>query len=181
MKPLLLCLSAALLGVLPARAGIDLDPARQYTLRLQLPGYIRLLNLGEIQVFSGNENIALRGQAKMSSQVDPKYNASKLINGLTIGSSKDPQDDLAHGIWETKPWAEIRLPAAPRIDKIVVWNRAPDSGDCHSYLLPFELILLDDKGQTVWKQLVRKGRIQTRPETVRGDTRFQKFEVPVTP
>lgn len=179
MKPLVLSLFAALLCVLPALAGIDLDPARQYTLRLELPGYIRLLNLGEIQVFSGDENIALRGQAKMSSE-DAKYNATKLINGRTIGSSNDPQGDLAHTYFETKPWAEIRLPAAQRIDKIVVWNRAPDCEDCHSRLLPFELILIDDKGQTVWKKLIRKGRIQTRPEAKRGDTTFQKFEVPVT-
>lgn len=180
MKTLLLCLSAALLSIPSVRAGIDLDPARQYTLRLQLPGYIRILNLGEIQVFSGDENIALRGQAKMSTE-DAKYNASKLINGLTIGSSKDPQGDLAHGTFEMNPWAEIRLPATSRIDKVVIWNRALDCEDCHSRLLPFELILLDDKGQTVWKHLVRKGRIQTRPEAKRGDTTFQKFEVPVAP
>jgi hypothetical protein len=47
--------------------GLKLDPQKTYSVRLVLVGQMRLLNIGEIQVFSGDTNIALACKASMSS------------------------------------------------------------------------------------------------------------------
>lgn len=160
----------------PASA-LKLDPEKQYAVRLTLVGQTRLLNIGEIQVFSGDTNIALAGKASMSSSAQ-QYPPANLIDGNTSGKASEP-GGLAHTHWEVAPWAEIALPKTDRIDRIVVWNRFPDGEDATTRLIPFKLTISDAEKNVVWETLIRNARIQTRTEAKAGDNRFQKIEVPV--
>ena len=160
----------------PASA-LKLDPEKDYVVRLTLVGQTRLLNIGELQVFSGDTNIALAGKASMSSSAQ-EYPPANLIDGNTTGKRSEP-GGLAHSSWEVAPWAEIALPKTDRIDKIVVWNRFPDGEDATTRLIPFKLTICDAEKNVVWEMLIRHARIQTRTEAKAGDNRFQKIEVSV--
>ncbi len=159
----------------PDALPVALDPNKNFTLRLGLPGYTRLLNIAEIEVFSGNENIARRGTARMSSQT-ANHPAANLITGVTTGKAAD-QGGMAHTHWEKNPWAEIALPLTGQIDRIVVWNRYPEGEDIVARLVPFELTLRDGDGKVVWRTFIRHARVQTLKEAQRGDRRFQKIEL----
>jgi hypothetical protein len=154
---------------------LQLDKDKAYTLRLQLPGYMRLINLGEIQVFNGDENIASRGRARMSSQ-NEKHPAENLISGRVSGKAAD-EGGLAHTHYEMRPWAEIELPSTDKVDRIVVWNRFPEGEDCTTRLIPFKLTICDADKNVVWETLIRHARIQTLAEAKAGDNRFQKIEI----
>ncbi len=160
----------------PGLHAVPLSTDATYTLRIELDGYNRLLNLGEIEVYRGTENLALLGTASMSSQ-NPTWDSSYLNNGIASGTTRLDPKDLAHSYWSLNPWAEIRLPPTDRIDRIVVWNRAVDCEDCNTRLLPFTLTLRDGAGRLLWSRQVRNTRIQTRDEDRAGDRRFQKIVV----
>jgi hypothetical protein len=160
----------------PDALPLALDPNKSFTLRLELPGYIRLINLAEIEVFSGGENIARRGTAHMSSQA-AAFPAANLITGVTTGKAAD-KGGMAHTPHEKNPWAEIALPPTAQIDRIVVWNRYPEGEDIVARLVPFELTLRDGDGKVVWRKFIRHARVQTLTEArSRGDNRFQKIEI----
>ena len=160
----------------PDALPVSLDPGKSFTLRLDLPGYMRLINLAEIEVFSGGENIARRGTARMSSQA-AAYPAANLISGITTGKAAD-KGGMAHTHYEPNPWAEIALPSSAQIDRIVVWNRYPEGEDIVARLVPFELTLRDADGKVVWRKFIRHARVQTLTEArSRGDNRFQRIEI----
>ena len=160
----------------PETLPVSLDPNKRFTLRLELAGYMRLMNLAEIEVFSGGENIARRGTARMSSQA-AEYPAANLISGVTTGKAAD-KGGMAHTLFENKPWAEIALPPTAQIDRVVIWNRYPEGEDIVARLLPFELTLRDADGKVVWRKFIRQARVQTLTEArSRGDNRFQAISI----
>ena len=173
---LVLCAMLAYAG--EANHALKLDPQKTYSVRLVLVGQMRLLNIGELQVFSGERNIALEGKARMSSQ-NERHPAANLIDGNTSGKASET-GGMAHTWGEVAPWAEISLPKTGSIEKIVVWNRFPEGEDCTTRLLPFRLSVLDENRKVVWETLIRRARIQTLTEAKAGDNRFQKIEVPVS-
>lgn len=121
-------------------------PQARYV-RIELPGKKQLLQLAEVQVFSGAENIAPTGVAKQSSlyaDAAPK----RAIDGNTDGDYK--KNSVAHTSGkENDPWWEVDLKAAKPIDRVIVWNRT--DGGTGKRLEGFHVVLLDDKRQTVWK------------------------------
>ncbi len=121
-------------------------PQARYV-RIELPGKKQLLQLAEVQVFSGAENIAPTGVAKQSSlyaDAAPK----RAIDGNIDGDYK--KNSVAHTSGnESDPWWEVDLKAAKPIDRVVVWNRT--DGGTGKRLEGFHVLLLDDKRQTVWK------------------------------
>jgi hypothetical protein len=114
--------------------------------RIELPGKGKMLQLAEVQVFSGKENIALKGTAKQSSQY-AEGAAKRANDGRTNGDyAKGSVSHTADK--EDNPWWEVDLMGTKSIDKLVVWNRT--DGDSGRRIEGFRVVLLDEKRQTVW-------------------------------
>lgn len=163
---------AVLVGSHGAQAGLDLDPKQEHTVRIELVGQMRMLNVLEVEVKRGDENLARQGEAVMAPG-PAESGASRLIDGDADGAG----DASAHTYWQVAPWLEIRLPKTDRLDEVVVWNRAPIGEDIAARLLPFEVSVRDARGKVVATQLVREGLMQSRREFKNEDTRHRSFVV----
>lgn len=113
--------------------------------RITLPGANRYLSLAEVQVFNGTENLALKGSA---SQISTDYDgpAKLAIDGNTNG--KFEGKSVTHTATNNDPWWEVDLKESKGVDRIVVWNRLDG---VQGRLAGFQIELLDDKRQVVWK------------------------------
>ena len=121
-------------------------PVRGRYVRIELPGHDRILHLAEVQVFGGQENLALKGKAKQSS-TGFGGDAKLAIDGNTNG------DFAAHSVSHTRqsddPWWQVDLGRAVELDKIVVWNRT--DGDFAGRLKDWRVVVLDEKHKPVWR------------------------------
>ncbi|PQO27049.1 DUF1553 domain-containing protein [Blastopirellula marina] len=104
------------------------------------------LHIAEVQVFSGDENAAMKGKA---SQVSVDYDgpATKAIDGNTNGDFFGGMS-TTHTKQEKNPWWEVDLGATMTIDKVVVWNRT--DGDLFSRMKSCRVVILDENRQPVW-------------------------------
>jgi mono/diheme cytochrome c family protein len=133
---------------------VTIDP-RQPTppvgrfVRIEMPGTQKILALAEVQVFSGEQNIALKGKASQSS-TDFGGDPQLAIDGNTSG------DFAKHSVSHTKksrnPWWEVDLNSGVALDRIAIWNRT-DNG-LEDRLSDFRVIVLDEKRNIVWQQQV---------------------------
>lgn len=115
--------------------------------RIELPGQKKLLQLAEVEVFSGGTNIASTGVAKQSSTY-ADAGARRAIDGGTEGDYA--KGSVAHTSGEENdPWWEVDLKAPKAVEKVVVWNRT--DGDVGKRLEGFRVVLLDDKREILWK------------------------------
>ncbi|WP_395753166.1 DUF1553 domain-containing protein [Prosthecobacter sp.] len=122
-------------------------PPQVRYVRVELPGEKKLLQLAEVQVFSGSENIAPKGTASQSSTYTNAA-AKRAIDGGTEGDyAKNSVAHTADG--DKEPWWEVDLKASKPVDRVVVWNRT--DGGTSKRLDGFRVLLLDDKRQTLWK------------------------------
>ena len=122
------------------------EPPRGRYVRIELPGHEQILHLAEVQVFSGPENIALKGKAKQST-TDFGGNAHFAIDGITEGDYV--KHTTSHTSKSTDPWWEVDLGKSHELNHIVIWNRT-DSG-LQSRLKDFRVIVLDQKHNPVWE------------------------------
>jgi mono/diheme cytochrome c family protein len=114
--------------------------------RIELPGKQRFLHLAEVQVFSGTENVALKGRAKQSS-TDFGGDAGRANDGNTNGDFN--ANSVCHTSSEDNPWWEVVLAQPATIDRVVVWNRT-DGGDAiMSRTKNYKVLLLDAARKTV--------------------------------
>jgi uncharacterized protein DUF1553/uncharacterized protein DUF1549/cytochrome c/F5/8 type C domain-containing protein len=129
----------------------DHRPSGRYV-RVEIPGKDKLLALAEVQVFRGNENIALSGEA---SQISTGYGgeAKRAIDGNTDGDYFKA-NSTTHTAKAENPWWEVDLKSTQSIDRIVVWNRT-DAG-LGDRLRDFRIELLDEKREPVWQQEVKE-------------------------
>jgi hypothetical protein len=112
--------------------------------RVSLPGKERILSLAEVQVFSGSENVALKGEARQSSTLFDGP-AKLAIDGKTDGNFDNKS--VTHTNVENDPWWEVDLKGDKAIDRIILWNRTP----LEERLAGYRLELLNDKREVVWK------------------------------
>jgi len=114
--------------------------------RIELPGKQRYLHLAEVQVFSGTENVALKGRAKQSS-TDFGGDAGRANDGNTNGDFN--ANSVCHTASEDNPWWEVILAQPATVDRVVVWNRT-DGGDAISARTKnYKVLLLDAARKTV--------------------------------
>ena len=114
--------------------------------RIELPGKGKLLQLAEVQVFSGGENGAVKGEATQKSTYADAV-AAHAIDGNTAGEYA--KGSVAHtGDNTDDPWWEVDLKSEQTIDRIVVWNRA-EAGE---RLEGFRIVALDAQRQPVWEK-----------------------------
>ncbi len=118
--------------------------------RIELPGKEALLQLAEVQVFTGTTNVAIQGVASQKSTYTDAV-AARAIDGNTAGAYD--KGSVAHtGLGTNDPWWEVDLKTEQSLDRIVVWNRA-EAGE---RLEGFRILAMDEKRQTVWEQTKNK-------------------------
>jgi hypothetical protein len=126
--------------------GAESKPAR--FVRIELPGSGKMIHLAEIEVFSGNANVAPEGTVKQSSTgFDGK--AQRAIDGNTDGNFQN--GSVTHTDPQTNPWIEIDLRSVMTIDKVVVWNRTDGGPTIRDRIRGMRLSLLDQDRQQVWE------------------------------
>jgi hypothetical protein len=118
--------------------------------RIELPGKQRMLSLAEVEVFSGDKNVATLGKATQSS-TGFDGPAELAIDGNTDGRYVDAKS-TTHTEISDDPWWELDLQSPHAIDRIVVWNRT-DEGTVER-LKDFRILVLSDQRKDVWEQVV---------------------------
>jgi hypothetical protein len=118
--------------------------------RIEIPGKQKILSLAEVQVFSGADNIAVRGEAKQSS-TDYDGPAKLAIDGNTDGRYVEARS-TTHTAASDDPWWEVDLKSDQKIDRLVVWNRT-DAGVADR-LANFRVSVLNEKREPVLQQTV---------------------------
>ena len=121
------------------------QPEARYV-RVSLPGKDRILHLAEIEVFSGETNLALSGTATQSS-LGSGGEAKRANDGNTDGLYANLS--VSHTATEANPWLEIDLGKLHSIDRIAIWNRTDES--VSDRLKGFEVSLLDEARKPIWK------------------------------
>ena len=113
--------------------------------RIELPGKNKILQLAEVEVFSGGKNVALGGEATQSGTL-ADAEAKRAIDGNTNGEYA--KGSVAHAAEGDDRWWEVDLKADYALDRIAVWNRTelPDR------LKGFRVVALDAKRQPVWER-----------------------------
>jgi hypothetical protein len=119
-------------------------PAARFV-RIELPAKNQYLQLAEVQVFSGSENVATKGEAKQSSTYMGAA-AARAIDGKTDGEFD--KGSVAHTEAQDNPWWEVDLKETRVIERIVVWNRA-EAGE---RLKGFGVVALDADRKVVWEK-----------------------------
>ena len=114
-------------------------------IRIELPGKGKLLQLAEVQIFSGGENIAPRGEATQNSTYAGAV-AKRAIDGNTAGEYE--KNSVAHTADGDDPWWEVDLKAEQNIDRVVIWNRF----ELPERMQGFRLVALDAQRQPVWSR-----------------------------
>lgn len=143
-------------------------PADQKTqgrfVRIELPGKDKILALAEVQVFNGDDNVALKGTATQSSTT---YNgtASRAIDGNTNGDYFI-SNSVTHTNSSRRPWWEVDLQSTIPIDRIAIWNRT--DGNLHERLSGAKLTILDENRQTVFEQTLEKAPKPSSELTIGG-------------
>ena len=118
--------------------------------RVEIPGKEKILSLAEVQVFGGETNVAIIGEATQSSTAY-EGDARLAIDGNADGNYEKAKS-TTHTEKSENPWWELDLKSAQAVDKIVIWNRT-DSG-LQSRLKDFRVRLLDEKREVVWERTV---------------------------
>jgi mono/diheme cytochrome c family protein len=120
-------------------------PAARFV-RIELPGKGKMLQLAEVEVFSGGANVATSGKASHSSQyMDAE--ARRAIDGRTDGEYA--KGSVSHTNGQDDPWWEVDLGAAKNLERIAVWNRT--DGNVSTRLDGFRVVALDANRQPVWE------------------------------
>ncbi len=120
-------------------------PLKTRHVRIENLGKGIYLHLAEVQVFTGEENIALKGKA---TQISTDYGGppERAIDGKTSGIYTD--NSVTHTGQADNPWLEVALEGSHAVDRIVIWNRT--DGGTAERLKNWRIIALDEKRQPIW-------------------------------
>jgi hypothetical protein len=132
------------------RAGIQsAEPIRRARfVRVELPGKDRALQLAEVQIFSGGENVAGRGAPSQSSTASGAW-ARRAIDGLTDGNVAN--NSVTQTTVSENPWWEIDLNSTFPLERVVVWGRT----GAEATPAGLRVVLLDEERQPVWELVAR--------------------------
>lgn len=116
--------------------------------RVELPGKDRFLSLAEVEVFSGQKNLARAGRASQKS-TDFNGVALRAIDGVTNGDYF-AANSVTHTALAESPWWEVDLRKEVAIDRMVIWNRT--DGGAGARLAGAVVSILDSNRQVVWSE-----------------------------
>jgi hypothetical protein len=121
-------------------------------IRFQLKGRNEILSLAEVQVFQGDNNIALMGTAKQSTTAFGG-SANLAIDGNVDGDYAGAKS-TTHTAISNDPWWELDLGQSESVNRIAIWNRT--DGNIHNRLDGVVVELLDTARKVVWSEALTK-------------------------
>ena len=136
-------------GTLKAPPG-SLPQGRYVRIELPNPGK-RQLQLAEVQVFSGTENVALKGSARQST-TGFEGEAKRAIDGNTNGDYFKANSVTHTANGDTDPWWEVDLQSVRAIDRIVVWSRTDTRAED---LTNFRVRVLNEKREPSFERTIK--------------------------
>ncbi len=129
-------------------------PIQGRFIRVEIPNRSEYLSLAEVQVFQGNENIALDGFARQSGT------SADGAAHLAIDNNTDGRYFVSHSVTHTpnhpNPWWELDLRGTKEIDRIVLWNRTDRAQQEILRLHDFSVKILDEEHRIVWQTMVKE-------------------------
>lgn len=111
-----------------------------------------ILNLAEVQVFSGAENIASKGEASQTSVEWDGY-ADRAIDGKTDGDFEHRSVTHTHGK-DSDPLWKLKFSQDVSINTIVIWNRT--GAEFKGRLKDFTVSLRDAQDKVLWEKAVKE-------------------------
>ena len=87
---------------------------------ISLPGENRIINLGELVVYSGGQEITDQAKLSQSSNYEGRFPIENLVDG-------DP-NCISHTKAETNPWIKVEFAEPVSIDEVKIWNRGDSGG-----------------------------------------------------
>jgi hypothetical protein len=119
--------------------------------RIELPGTEKMISLAEVQVYRGQENIALKGTATQSS-TDFSGPANLAIDGNTNGDFNAGKS-VTHTAVSKDPWWEVDLKdLAGLVDRVIIWNRTDNALEFR--LTGAVLTFLDSNRKPLYSQVL---------------------------
>ena len=115
--------------------------------RVEIVDREEFLSLAEVEVFSGQQNVARKGKATQSS-TDFNGPPELAIDGKTDGDFNKAKS-TTHTKKDKNPWWLVELSEPVAIERIVVWNRT--DGGVGTRLKGFRVSILDEDQQPIWK------------------------------
>lgn len=116
--------------------------------RIELPGQDKILSLAEVQLFHGQDNVALNAQASQSSTAYAGE-AARAIDGQTDGDYD--RNSTTHTATESNPWWECEFDHPQSVDRVAVWNRT--GGGLSQRLAGARLQLLDAERKPLYEHV----------------------------
>jgi serine/threonine protein kinase len=111
-----------------------------------------ILNLAEVQVFSGAENIAFQGDATQSS-VEWNGTPERAIDGNTDGNFDKGSVSHTNGKNKDPVW-KLKFPREVTLNTIVLWNRTdPKYSD---RLKNFTVSVRDEQDKVLWQKTIKE-------------------------
>ena len=129
---------------------LQASPVTAQFVRVTVPGKNRFVHLAEIQVFQGDNNVAVKGKASQSSQYQGAA-ASRVNDGNTNGDYN--AQSVQHTESQDSPWVEIDLGKPLPIDRIALWNRTDGGAAIADRIKGYQVSLLDGERNEIWTQL----------------------------
>ena len=116
--------------------------------RVELPRH-DYLTISEVQVFRGDENVALNKSATQSSTAYEGW-AKLAVDGSTHPHFSTGRS-ISHTAFNDHPWWEVDLGEPTRVDRITLWNEEghPDR------MAGARVSLLDSERKPVWQHTLR--------------------------
>tara|TARA_B100001123_G_scaffold423773_1_gene534343 strand:+ start:10718 stop:13933 length:3216 start_codon:yes stop_codon:yes gene_type:complete len=121
------------------------------------------LHLAEVQVFSGKENLALKGKA---TQISTGFDGPARYGNDGNVDGNYQKKSVFHTGQADNPWWEVDLGQESQVDKVVIWNRT--DGETADRLKKFRLELLDEKRRPVWNKEIAKTPKPSHAEALDG-------------
>ncbi len=138
----------AVLSELRALHGpVGAKPPRGRYVRVTVPNAPTGLALAEVQVFSGGQNIALKGVAAQSS-TGFGGEAKRANDGKTEGDFA--KNSVSHTNAGKDQWWEVDLKADAEIEGVTIWNRT--GAGMPERLKDFRVSVLDAEHKPVWEE-----------------------------
>ncbi|XAL98308.1 DUF1553 domain-containing protein [Phycisphaeraceae bacterium D3-23] len=140
-------------------------PVGRYV-RVELDGEERILSLAEVEVFVGEENVAVGAKATQSSTAfaGPAFHA---VDGDTDGDFENMS--VTHTAIEADPWWEVELDAVQAIDRIVLHNRV--GANLPQRLSGARVSVLDAEHHVVWQTTIPQATAQPMSLATSGPVR----------
>lgn len=117
-------------------------------IRIELKGKVAL-NLAEVQIFSGDKNIAVQGTAAQSSTA-PGGNAALAIDGNTDGDMPKSASVILTDAKKSDPWWQVDLGEEMPLNSIVLWNRT--DGDAGAGMNKLTVKVLSAHQRVIWEK-----------------------------